>query len=42
MHNKEKYNLAMSKVAKIFSKIISNQNQLIIEGKSLQKAWNTL
>lgn len=42
MHNKEKYNLAMNKVAKIFSKIISNQNQLIIEGKSLQKAWNTL
>lgn len=42
MHNKEKYDLAMSKAAEILSKIISDHHQPIIEGKNPQKAWNTL
>ena len=42
MHDKEKYDLAMSKAAKILSKIVSDQHQPIIEGKSPQEAWNTL
>ena len=42
MHNKEKYNLAMSKAAGILSKIVFDQHQLIIEGKSPQEVWNTL
>lgn len=32
----------MSKIAKILSKILSNQHQLFIKGKSPHKAWNIL
>ncbi len=39
--DKEKYALAMSKAAGILSKIISNQHQLIIKGKTLEEAWST-
>ena len=42
MHDEEKYDLAMSKAAGILSKIVSDQHQPIIEGKSPQEAWNTL
>lgn len=42
MHDEEKYNLAMSKAVEILSKIVSDQHQSIIKGKSPQKAWNTL
>ena len=41
MHDEEKYDLATSKVAGILLKIVSNQHQPIIKGKSLQEAWNT-
>lgn len=42
MHNDENYNMAMSKAAGIISKLVSDQHQPIIEGKSPQEAWNTL
>lgn len=42
MHDEEKYDLAMSKASGILSKIVSDQHQPIIEGKSPQEAWNTL
>lgn len=38
MNDKEKYDLVMSKEAEIFLKIVFNQNQPIIEGKSPQEA----
>ena len=42
MKNKEKYHLAMSKAVGIISKLVSDQHQPIIEGKSPQEVWNTL
>ncbi len=42
MHDKKKYDLAISKAAGIISKLVSNQHQSIIEGKSPQEACNTL
>lgn len=42
MHDEEKYDLAMSKAAGIISKLVSDQHQPTIEGKSPQEAWNTL
>lgn len=42
MHDKEKYDLAMSKSAGIFSKLVSDQHQPIIEGKTPEEAWNNL
>ncbi len=42
MHYKEKYDLAMSKADGIISKLVANQHQPIIEGRSLQEAWNIL
>ncbi len=42
MHDEEKYNLAMSKAAGIISKLVADQHQPIIEGKSPQEAWNIL
>ena len=42
MYNEEKYDLAMSKAAGILSKIVLDQHQPIIKGKSLQEVWNTL
>lgn len=42
LHKKEKYDKAMSKVVGIISKLISDQYQCIIEGKTLQEAWITL
>ena len=41
MHDEDKYNLAISKAAKIISKLVSDQYKPIIERKSPQKAWNT-
>ncbi len=42
MHNKEKYDLAMSKSANILSKLVANQPQLIMKNKISEKAWNAL
>ena len=42
MHDEEKYDLAMSKSAGILSKLISDQHQPIIEGKTPEEAWNAL
>ena len=42
MHEKEEYDLAMSKAAGIISKLVADQHQPIIEGKSPQEAWNIL
>lgn len=42
MHDEEKYDLAMSKSAGILSKLVSDQHQPIIEGKTPEEAWNTL
>ena len=42
IHDKDKYDLAMSKAAGILSKLFCDQYQPIIEGKSPQEAWNTL
>lgn len=42
MHDKEKYNLAMSKSASILSKLITDQHQTIIRGKSIEGAWKAL
>lgn len=42
MHDEEKYDLAMSKSAGILSKLVSDQHQSIIEGKTPEEVWNTL
>lgn len=42
MHDEEKYDLAISKSAGILSKLVSDQHQPIIEGKTPEEAWNTL
>ena len=42
MNDKKKYDLAISKAAGILLKIIFDQHQSIIEGKSPQEAWNIL
>lgn len=42
MHDEEKYDLAMSKSVGILSKLISDQHQPIIEGKTPEEAWNAL
>lgn len=42
MHDEEKYDLAMSKSAGILSKLVSDQHQPIIEGKTPEEAWNIL
>lgn len=42
MHDEEKYDLAMSKSAGILSKLVSDQHQPIIEGKTPEEVWNTL
>lgn len=39
LYGKEKYNKIMSKTASIISKLVSNQYQPIIKGKTPQKAW---
>ena len=42
MHNEKKYDLAMSKSLGILSKLVADQHQLIIEGKTPEEAWNAL
>ncbi len=42
IHNEEKYDLAMSKAAGTISKLVSDQHQPIIKGKSFQETWNIL
>lgn len=42
MQDEEKYDLAMSKAAGILSKLVSNQHQPIIKGKTLEEVWSTL
>lgn len=42
MHDEEKYDIAMSKSAGILSKLVSDQHQPIIEGKTPEEVWNTL
>ncbi len=41
MHDKDKYDLAISKAAKMISNLVSDQYQQIIERKSPEEAWNT-
>ena len=40
IHNKENFDLAISKAAGIISKLVANQHQPIIEAMSPQEAWN--
>ena len=42
MHDEKKYDLAMNTAAGMISKLVADQHQPIIEGKSLQEAWNIL
>ncbi len=42
IHDEKKYDLARSKAAGIISKLVADQHQPIIEGKSSQEAWNIL
>lgn len=37
IQDEEKYNLAMSKATDILSKLVSNQHQSIIKGKTLEE-----
>ncbi len=42
MHDEEKYDLAMSKSVGILSKLVADQHQPIIKGKTPEEAWNAL
>ncbi len=42
IHDEENYDLAMSKSISILSKLVADQHQLIIEGKTPEEAWNAL
>lgn len=42
LHGKEKYNKAISKVVAIISKLVLDQYQPIIKGKTLHEAWIAL
>lgn len=42
LHGKEKHDKTMSKAVGIISKLVSDQYQLIIEGKTPQEAWAAL
>ncbi len=42
MHDEEKYDLVMSKSVGILSKLVADQHQPIIEGKTPEEAWNAL
>ena len=42
LHSKEKHDKAISKAAGIISKLVANQYQPIIKGKTPQEAWAAL
>lgn len=42
IHDEKKYDLAMSKLAGILSKLVANQYQVIIKGKIPEEAWKAL
>lgn len=42
LHHAEKYDKRMSKAAGIISRLVADQHQPIIEGKTPQEAWATL
>lgn len=41
MRDKEKYDLTINKAVGIFSKLVFNQHQPIIEGKTPEEVWST-
>lgn len=42
MYEEEKYDFAISKSTDILSKLVTDQHQLIIEGKMLEEVYNAL